>query len=331
MKERLFITGGAGFIGSSLVRLARAQGYEIRTFDLSPPKASEQREFWEEGDVRDLSHFRQSVDAFAPDYLLHLASDIDISITQLEQFTTTIEGTRNAIAIAQELPLKRFLHTSTQFVVKPGVHPQNERYLEPYTIYGEAKAVTEKLVWDANLSVPWVIVRPVIIWGPGHPSFADQIFRHIASRRYLHPSGERIMRAFGYVDNVAQQMLSLATMSEKLTSQRVFYVGDETIDYDVWADAFSNVLTGRPARRIPTALLKVLGRGGDFVKALGLPAPIDSGRAFRMSTSSRIELSSTHAITGAPFVGFDEGVAATALWLTQVNPDRFALVSEARP
>lgn len=330
MKERIFVTGGTGFIGSSLVRLARSQGYEVRTFDLSPAREPEQREFWEEGDVRDLSQFRRSAEAFAPDYLLHLASDIDISITRLEQFTTTIDGTRNAIAVARELPLKRFLHTSTQFVVKPGVQPQTERYLEPYTIYGEAKAITEGLVWDANLPTPWVIVRPVIVWGPEHPSFADQIFRHIASRRYLHPAGEPIMRAFGYVDNVAQQMLSLATMPDGRTSQRVFYVGDETIDYDIWADAFSNVLTGKPARRIPTTLLKALGFGGDMAKALGLPAPIDSGRAFRMSTSSRIELSSTHAITGSPSVGFAEGVASTAAWLTKVNPERFVLADGTR-
>lgn len=323
MTGRLFITGGTGFIGSSLVDIAVNEGYAVRTFDIAPPKSDAQREHWYEGDVRDYDALNQAASEFAPDYLLHLASDIDISITRLEQFTTTIDGTRNAIAVARSLPLKRFLHTSTQFAVRPGIEPTDERHLEPYTVYGEAKAETEKMMWAAELPMPWVIVRPVIIWGPRHPSFADHIFRHIASRRYLHPSGAPIMRAFGYVDNVADQILRLATMPTDRTDRRIFYVGDATIDYDIWADAFALAMTGKPARRIPTALLAMLGRAGDAVKAVGLRSPIDSGRAFRMSTSSRIDLSRTHDITGQPKTGFGDGVDATVAWLRGIDPVRF--------
>lgn len=323
MTERLFITGGAGFIGSSLVDIATREGYAVRTFDIAPPKSTAQLEYWCKGDVRDFDALQAAAAEFAPDYFLHLASDIDISITRLEQFTTTIDGTRNAIAVGRSLPLKRFLHTSTQFAVRPGIEPADERHLEPYTVYGEAKAETEKMMWAADLPMPWVIVRPVIIWGPRHPSFGDQIFRHIASRQYLHPSGAPISRAFGYVDNVADQMLRLATMAADRTDRRVFYVGDDTIDYDLWADAFSMALTGKRARRIPTALLTLLGRAGDMVKAVGLRSPIDSGRAFRMSTSSRIDLSRTHEIAGKPKIGFDDGVDATVAWLRWDNPERF--------
>jgi nucleoside-diphosphate-sugar epimerase len=325
MTRRILITGGAGFIGSPLARMALAQDDSVCLYDLSPPKDPDLVPFWQKGDVRDAARLTAVAKEFAPDHFLHLASDIDVSITRLEQFTSTIQGTANALAVAAAIPgLKRFLHTSTQFVVRPGVQPRDEDYLEPYTVYGEAKAEAEKLVRAAKLPMPWVIVRPVIIWGPGHPSFADQIFRHIATRNYLHPVGrDPITRAFGYVDNVARQMLILGTLAELPDAQRVYYVGDGTIDYDEWADAFSNAITGRPARRIPKWLLTLLGAGGDFAKKLGLPAPIDSGRAFRMSTSSAIDLSSTLRVTGPVPVGFDEGVAATVAWLRSYRPALF--------
>lgn len=326
MTRRIFITGGAGFIGSPLARIAIAQGDTVCLYDLSPPKDVNLVPFWQKGDVRDYVHLNAVAKEFAPDHFLHLASDTDVSITRLEQFTSTIKGTANVLAVAETLSgLKRFLHTSTQFVVRPGVQPKDDAYFEPYTVYGEAKAEAEKLVRKANLTMPWVIVRPVIIWGPGHPSFAEQIFHHIATRNYLHPVGRNpIMRAFGYVDNVAHQILILGTLPEMPDGRLVYYVGDGTIDYDLWADAFSTAITGKQARRIPKWLLTLLGAGGDLAKKLKLPAPIDSGRAFRMSTSSAIDLSPTLRVTGPVPVGFDEGVAATVEWLYRHRPALFA-------
>jgi nucleoside-diphosphate-sugar epimerase len=325
MTDRLFLTGGSGFIGSYIIAIALEHGFAVRNFDIAAPQRAEHTPYWVEGDVRDLPAMKAAVDEFAPTHFMHLASDIDVSITQLEQFTTTIAGTANVLKIVADLPLKRFLHTATQFVVKPGVEPETERFHDPYTVYGEAKAETETLVWEANLPMPWVIVRPVIVWGPGHPSFADNIFKHLASRNYLHPTGQPIMRAFGYVETVAQQMFALVTMPVGQSNRQVFYVGDETLDYDQWADAFSLALTGKKARRIPAWLLKAMGKVGDVFKAVGLPAPIDSGRAFRMTTSSRIDLTPTHATTGiGPKADFDAGVRDTVAWLRKVDPVRFA-------
>lgn len=314
---KLFLTGGSGFIGGEIAKLALAQGQEIAIFDLKAPHFADHMPLWTEGDVRDLPALQAAVAAARPDIIVHLASDTDVQIVRMEEFTTTLDGTRNAITVAAATSgLAKFVHISTQFAVRPGVKPADETFLDPYTVYGEAKAETERMVRGAKLAMPWLIIRPTIIWGPHHPSFRENIFRHIASRNYLHPVGRgKIMRAFGYVTNTAQQILSLALSAEGASAPHVFYAGDETLDYDVWADAFSKGLTGKPARRVPLWLLTALGRAGDIAKALRLPAPIDSGRAFRMSTSSAIDLSPTLARTGTPVVSFDQGVRETLAWL----------------
>jgi nucleoside-diphosphate-sugar epimerase len=315
--SRILLTGGSGFIGGETVEAAIRSGHQVLIFDVAKPHFDGHLPHWAQGDIRNPAALYEAASRFEPDAIIHLASDTDVQITQINQFTTTIEGTRNVIEMARQLPsLKKLVHISTQFVVKPGVEPASETSFEPYTVYGAAKAETERMIRAAGLAMPWLILRPTIIWGPHHPSFRENIFRHIESRFYLHPVGRtKILRAFGYVHNTAQQILMLTMSSEGDGAQRVFYVGDDVLDYDVWADKFSVALTGKPARRISQRLLSMLGRTGDFVKRLGLPAPIDSGRAFRMSTSSAIDLSSTLAITGEPKISLDQGVMETVNWL----------------
>src|SRR5208283_6137943 len=147
----------------------------------------------------------------------------------------------------------------TQFVVTPGQTPKSETDFKPYTLYGEAKAVSERLVRASSL--PWLIVRPTIIWGPRHPSFHDQIWAFIANRAYLHPSAATpIMRCYGYVGNTADQILAFLDADPK--QRRVFYLGDGTINYDTWVDGFAEAITGKKARRIPQSLLLVFARLG---------------------------------------------------------------------
>lgn len=323
MSSKIVITGGSGFIGSAVVQMALKRGFEIRNLDLKPPALREHNELWRSVDVREEASVAREVQSFQPDLVLHLASDIDVNLIQLEQYRTTIEGTRNVVTAAANLKsLKRFVHVSTQFVVTPGVVPKSETDFKPYTLYGEAKASSEKIVRNSAIS-DFVILRPTIIWGPNHPSFADQIWHYIAQRKYLHPMGsEAITRCYGYVTNTADQIMTIACAALSSDAPRVYYLGDGTIDYDVWADAFSFGLTGKPARRIPVKLLSVLSTVGELAKWFGLSAPIDRGRFFRMTTSSDINLEPTFNVVGQPKVPFEQGVAETLAWLSNLRNDR---------
>ena len=329
--RRLLVTGGSGFIGSELARLAGEAGFEIVNLDIKPPVAASQKPMWRQLDVRDADAVRGAILEAQPSHIAHLASDIDVNIKHLHEFKTTIDGTRNVLAAAEALPgLKRFLHTSTQYVVRPGVVPKSETDYVPYTVYGEAKTETERLVRASKVG-DWIIARPTVIWGPGHPSFAQQIWRRMAEGRYRHPATAKpLMRGYGYVTNTAWQMLKLLEAPRPSLSHTVYYLGDGMIEYGAWADAFCVPLTGRPAKRLRTEGLWALGAIGSAMRAAGLPAPYDMGRYFRMTTPGPTDFGPINEVANPQRVSFDEGVARTLVWLRQVDPVLFAGDKAAR-
>lgn len=323
--KRLLLTGGSGFIGSHLADIALDAGMELLSLDLVAPKLPHQITFWRQLDIRDLESLKRAFAEFAPDYVVHLASDIDVSVEDISAFTTTVNGTRNVIEAVKVTPgILRFIHVSSQYTVTPGVSPRDEHDLQPYTVYGEAKAETERMVWASGLTVPWFIMRPTIIWGPRHPSFGNLIWKYIAERKYLHPQGaEPIRRTYGYVQNTADQMFRFLQVDHKSTNRRVFYLGDATINYDDWADRFSIALTGKKARRVPIWFLKLIAVFGDTIGKIGFRFPFNRGRLFRMTTSAPVDLDTTFAAIGRPNISIDDGVRESVAWLRQYDEATF--------
>lgn len=108
------MTGGSGFIGSEVVAQLLKKGATVANLDIKPPTRPEHQPFWRACDVRDADKVRQLTTAFDPHSVLHLASDIEVTLPRIEDYQTTVEGTRNVVAAAQGSPhLRRFIHTST--------------------------------------------------------------------------------------------------------------------------------------------------------------------------------------------------------------------------
>jgi nucleoside-diphosphate-sugar epimerase len=320
---KVVITGGSGFIGGEIVSTLQARGAEVLNLDCNPPPLQQARH-WQSCDVRSIESVNSAILNFDPNYVLHLASDIDVNLPTLESYATTIEGTRNVIAACAGLHnLRRFIHVSTQYVMTPGVQPHSETEFQPYTLYGEAKAQSELTIRQSALA-DWIIVRPTIIWGPRHPSFANAIWKYLANRKYLHPVARKpILRCYGFVRNTAEQMTALLDADLSKVSGRVFYLGDGTIDHDRWIDGFACAFTGKRARRVPKSALLALGLAGEGLNKLGVRFPMDMGRYFRMTTSSEIDLNGTFAIVGSPKISLEQGISETVAWLSQLDPILF--------
>lgn len=191
---RVIVTGGAGFIGSALVRHLVAEGHEVMTIDaltyagnrasLRDVEANPRHRFCH-ADIRDRAAMDAAIGEFAPQRIMHLAAEshVDRSITGAGDFIqTNVVGTFTLLEAArafwQTLPADaaqafRFLHVSTDEVYgslgETGLFREDTPY-DPSSPYSASKAASDHLAkaWQRTYGLPVVVSNCSNNYGPYH-------------------------------------------------------------------------------------------------------------------------------------------------------------------
>lgn len=192
---KFFVTGGAGFIGSAVVRhLIENTEHEVLNFDkltyagnLDNVKAvsSNPRYKFVQGDVCDRDLLAKTFNEFKPDKIMHLAAEshVDRSITGPSEFiTTNIIGTYSMLEEVlkyyqglDEVKKKTFLfhHISTDEVYgelgETGLFTEETPY-DPSSPYSASKASSDHLVraWGRTFKLPVIVTNCSNNYGPYH-------------------------------------------------------------------------------------------------------------------------------------------------------------------
>ncbi|WP_103727344.1 dTDP-glucose 4,6-dehydratase [Novosphingobium sp. HII-3] len=192
---RIFVTGGAGFIGSALVRhLIENTEHEVLNFDkltyagtLSTVErvASSNRYRFVQGDICDADAVRAAIAEFRPEIITHLAAEshVDRSIDGPGAFVqTNVVGTYTMLAEARAYWLGledeakqafRFHHISTDEVYgtlgDTGLFTEDTPY-DPRSPYSASKAGSDHLVsaWGHTFGLPVLITNCSNNYGPYH-------------------------------------------------------------------------------------------------------------------------------------------------------------------
>ena len=322
-KFRILVTGGSGFIGTHFVGLLLNKNKEILNVDIQEPKVASQNSLWKQCDIKDFNELFKIFSGFSPTHVLHLAAKANLNGKTISDFPDNTIGTKNVVDCMSLLKsINRFIHTSTQYVVYPGVNPESNEDLLPYTAYGESKAESERIVHTANLdNCIWSIIRPTNIWGPWHTAFPNELWRFLGKRYYVHPGFKPIKKYYSYIENTVDQIYKLLCVaSDDEVHRKVFYVTDPPIDNAVWMNAFSVALSGKPVRKIPKLMWRIMGVMGDIIKGLGRPFPIDSDRYFRLTVQENLPYKRTLDITGNPLFSMEDGVRKCIGWIQSHYP-----------
>ena len=189
---RLLVTGGAGFIGSAVVRQAVQGGHEVLNLDaltyaaclenLDPVKDEPNYSFVQ-ADICDRKALGRILAEFRPDAIMHLAAEshVDRSIDGPGTFIeTNITGTFTLLEATRKYWLDqgrpenfRFHHISTDEVYgslgKTGQFTEETPY-DPRSPYSASKAASDHLVraWHETYGLPVVLTNCSNNYGPYH-------------------------------------------------------------------------------------------------------------------------------------------------------------------
>jgi nucleoside-diphosphate-sugar epimerase len=320
---RVFVTGGSGFIGTRVIEEISSlyPDAEVLNVDREEPKLSKHLQYWHKGDLLDSSTFMEAVKEFRPTHAIHMAARTDDSGTALDDYRVNMEGSANFIkAVKAAGSVERTVFYSSQYVVRPGPLPKSDREYRPVNLYGESKSRMEEMVReDTGLPGIWTIVRPTNIWGPWHPRYAQEFWLVVKKGRYLHPGGAPVIRAYGYVGNVAEYTVKILAAPADAVSGKTFYLGDRPGDIKLWASAFTRALTGREPLVVPRPILRGIALIGDMVKATGHSFPLFTSRYRSMTQSYLINMTPTIEVLGEAKYSLEDGVEETVAWLKSLG------------
>lgn len=317
-EERVFITGGSGFIGTNLVSAYLRKSTPVVSFDLCPPRIAAHRALWTEGDIRDLEPLAAALMEFKPTVVVHLAARTDLGGRTLSDYNSNILGVENLVAATKHLPeAPTVLSASSRLVCQIGYIPRHDTDWRPSTPYGASKVRGERIVRQQCLHAPWVITRPTSIWGPWFGAPYRNFFQAVLSGRYLHPRGRRIHKSFGYVENTVYQLQQLGRAPTDEVAGRVFYLADyEPLEVGDLAKAIAREGGATPVRSVPVGLLRLVAGTGDALQRIGWrEPPLTSFRLSNLLTEMVFDLGPLQAAVGELPVGWTEGVRRTVRWL----------------
>ena len=155
MSRSLFLTGAGGFVGRHLLPRLRERGIQVTCLTRGEPGPQSAEVRWVVGDLTRPGPWEDALTGM--DAVLHAAAATGAASADVHA-RVNAEGTAALVRRAAEAGVGRFLFVST-IAVK---FSDKRRYP-----YAQAKERAEAAVREAG--IPWVIVRPTMIFGSGAP------------------------------------------------------------------------------------------------------------------------------------------------------------------
>ncbi len=157
--ESILVTGGAGYIGSHVVKSLGEKGFKVLVYD-NLSKGHRDAVLCGSlvvGDLADTVLLEQAVKEFKPDAVMHFAASIEVGESvraPIKYYHNNAANTVNLLNVLAKYSVNNFIFSSTAAVYgNPGKSPIGEQEsIKPINPYGHAKAFVEKVLEDMAVS-----------------------------------------------------------------------------------------------------------------------------------------------------------------------------------
>ncbi|MFD9691815.1 GDP-mannose 4,6-dehydratase [Kitasatospora sp. NPDC059146] len=322
----VLVTGGEGFIGSTLVDLLVARGARVRALVHYKPYAERgylaahlgsDRVEMLAGDVRDAGRVSDAVAGC--DTVFHLAALIGIPYSYDSPGAyvhTNVVGTQNVLEAARRHGVRRVLHTSTSEVYGTALRaPIGEDHpLQPQSPYSASKIGADMMALSFHhaFDLPVTVVRPFNTYGPRQsaraviPAILAQLHSGV---RELRMGSLTPTRDFTYVTDTAEGFLALADCDRAVGEAVNLGTGHEVSIGDLAGALIA--ASGRTDVEITVDPARLRPAGSEVHRLLS-----DNSRARTWSG-------------WRPEVPLEEGLAKTSAWVAEhlhlFDPKRYAV------
>ncbi len=274
-QTRVLVTGGAGYIGSVLVRQLLERNYKVRVLDILMFGGESIIELFNnpnfefiKGDIRDKQTVLQALKNI--DYVVHLAAIVgDPACAQNPQLATetNLLATQQLYNLANGQGIKKFIFASTcsnygKMEASDGFVDENSP-LRPVSHYARTKVDAELFLLSqskTNICQPTVL-RFATVYGISPRMRFDltvnEFTKELALGRELIVYGEQFWRPYCHVVDLARSVVIALEAPKEKVSFEVFNVGDTSENYQ------KKMIVNEILKQIPNGKIKYVKKDED--------------------------------------------------------------------
>jgi len=237
-KMNILITGGAGYVGTSLIPILLEKKYHVRVFDNLTFGGDSLLPFFRnkffsfiKGDIRDRKLISDEI--ANADIIIHLAAIVGFPACRKDPElakAVNVEGTKNIAAACSASQLILYGSTGSNYGSVSEVCTE-ETPLNPLSLYGQTKTLAEKIILENCNAIAW---RFATAYGVSHRLRLDLLINDFTYKAvkegYLVVYEKHFMRTFIHVHDMGRVFLFGIDNQDKMVG-KVYNVGSEKQNY----------------------------------------------------------------------------------------------------
>jgi nucleoside-diphosphate-sugar epimerase len=319
---KVLLTGASGFIGGRLREALVAADVDVVAIRRpgSPP-AKKGRSV--EVAYEDRAGIKNIIRSEKPDYVLHVAGATK-GVTYDDFRQANVVPTQNLLEALREehADVKRFVFISSLASFGPSSpsNPHTEKSeRRPIEFYGQSKLEAERVVENIGNGLPWTIIRPSGVYGPGDADYLN-LFREVEKGRNVYFGNRKRWFSAIYVDDLVTSIL-MATTHANAVGRGFFVCDGKPVTWETFQETMVRV-SGKRVRSLdlPEFLVSIAAMGGEFATMIDKQPRLFNRQKAKMGAAEAWLCKSDslrETLGWKSHVDIDEGIRRTFAWYRQ--------------